>query len=609
MCGIVGFLNWPGARDLLPQAIQREAHRGPDGRGEYHDDEHGLHLGHLRLSVLDLSETGSQPMVSHDGRWVMVYNGEIYNFAEIKKELGARAWRGHSDTEVLLEALASWGVEKTLKRAEGMFALALWDNRTHSLTLARDRFGEKPLYVVQHGKGLAFASELKAITAFFPHRIHADALHGYMERGYVRGPQGIFENTWRLPAGTWITLKGQNPIFRLDDVKSFWPFDPHGSVFQGSEANAVQRLGELLDAAVKKLLVADVPVGAFLSGGVDSSLVVESMVRASRGEVRTFSLGIKDQKTDEAAWAKRLAAHWGTRHHELYVSADTVRDLFAKVIPCYDEPFADPSQVPTWLVSQLARQHVTVALSGDAGDEIFAGYANYRRLVAIRQLSTVWTQPFWKKVLKASGPLRLLDYVRGPYAAHRLRRGVEVASAEDWQTAFSLLSSQGGGEAVLKSKPMVELPWERQDLKAAQWDDVRGYLCDDILVKVDRASMAHSLEVRVPFLDPALFTFGWSLPESGMGKRIPKKLLAERVPENLVKRPKSGFGLPLQQWLRHDLNAFMRETLAPARLHASGHLDADVVQGWIRDHEAGRKDKKHALWNALCFQLWWEKLE
>ncbi len=592
----------------LSASLEAIAHRGPDARGSFGEASLPVHLGHVRLSILDLSESGSQPMTSHEGRWVTVFNGEIYNHLDLRKALPGRKWRGHSDTETLLEACAEWGVPMALERLHGMFALALLDRQERALWLARDRFGEKPLYVLSRGNELGFASELGALKPFFPLEVDRDALADYMRYGYVPNPRSIWKGCSKFPAGHYVKLPVDSPRWDPSLCRPYWNFDPRSSSTDTGDEKTLARFSELLDASVGRQMLSDVPLGAFLSGGVDSTLVVSSMVRAGKGPVRTFTMGIDGMPADEAAWAGRIAKHLGTEHHEFRVTPKAVLDHVEAANAAYDEPFGDPSQVPTWLVARMARQHVTVCLSGDAGDEVFGGYANYARAEKLRATGQ-FVPAGLAGALSGSGLWDRINPWMGEYAGHKIRRVLEVWAHKDYAGQFDALSAQSRQNPVLGGVVSPVTPWARQDRLGAQWADIKRYLPDDILVKVDRASMAHGLECRVPLLDPTLFEWAWQLPDrykvrGGEAKWLMKELLRRRLPRELVDRPKQGFGLPLQQWLKHDLKNWVGDLLDPSTLKRQGYLDADMLTRWRRQHEQGTHDHKYPLWSAVCFQLW-----
>jgi asparagine synthase (glutamine-hydrolysing) len=640
MCGIAGLIRFEA--DLSEGELRARAarmataiiHRGPDAEGVYADAAAGVALSHRRLSILDLSEAGAQPMRSHDGRLTIVFNGEIYNHAELRAALPECAWRGHSDTEVLLEAIARWGVEAALRRAVGMFAFAVWDAADRSLVLARDRVGEKPLYYGLAGASLVFGSELKALRAAPDWRgdIDRDALDDYMRHGCVHAPRSIYQHARKLPAGAWLRV----PRERVAEVLSlapsrYWSLEDvasRGGEAPMGEGDAVDELERLLQRAVAGQMVADVPVGAFLSGGIDSSTVVALMQAASTRKVRTFSIGFHEPRYNEAQYASQVAAHLQTDHTELYVSLDEARAVIPDLPRIYDEPFADASQIPTYLVSKLARQHVTVSLSGDGGDELFGGYSRYtladelwRYLGRIPQGGRAGlaagvrsiTPHAWNSLFRVL-PRRL----RVDHAGDKMHKLAGIAGARDARQVHALLHTQyREAGAVVEGVGAATEPgrhglWGRDDRLVTDnmmLGDALWYLPDVILVKVDRAAMAVSLETRAPFLDHRVAEFAFGLPSAmkirgGTTKWILRQVLDRHVPRALVERPKMGFNVPIDLWLRGSLRQWAADLLSPDRLRAQGYLRADTVWSAWEAHLSGARNLEHFLWNALMFQAW-----
>lgn len=645
MCGIAGCLlslqrvaapykSGDVARDMA----DRLSHRGPDAAGVWSDEVSRIALAHRRLSILDLSPAGHQPMQSACARYVVVYNGEIYNWAELRGDLAAvgqaPAWRGHSDTEVLLAGIVAWGLEATLRRARGMFALALWDRAEKTLTLARDRIGEKPLYYGRVGDDFAFGSELKALRALPAARFDTDpgALALMLRYGYVPAPHSIYRGIFKLPPGTLLRVTADG---RFGEPEPWWRF---AAVAQDGAANrralsdgeALDELEAVLGAAIGEQMVADVPLGALLSGGLDSSTVVALMQARSARPVRTFTIGFAEGDYDEAANAKAVARHLGTEHTELHVDPAQARDILPRLPDIYDEPFADSSQIPTALVCALTRQHVTVCLSGDAGDELFAGYNRYfwgtslwRRLGRVPPglrralaggLSAV-PAGAWNGVFGALGPL-LPGRLRASNPGGKLHKLAEVMGAASPEALYLELVSQWRGTLPLRG--IVEPPTLVAD--PGRWPvipsfaermmavDTLTYLPDDILVKVDRAAMAASLETRVPFLDARVIDFAWRLPfnkkvRDGQGKWLLRQLLYRHVPRELVERPKQGFGVPIEHWLRGPLREWAEDLLSPAALAADGLLDPVPIRAMWERHLSGR-NVQYALWNVLMYQAW-----
>ncbi|MEW5913610.1 MAG: asparagine synthase (glutamine-hydrolyzing) [Thermodesulfobacteriota bacterium] len=645
MCGIAGFMQGGGRlgrEELLAQVepmCAALARRGPDDQGAWAEPAAGLALGHRRLSILDLSPSGAQPMLSHDGRWVLIYNGEIYNHLEIKKELEAAepalagAWRGHSDTEVLLEAVARWGLERALGAAAGMFALAIWDRRQRRLSLARDRLGKKPLYYGWQKGVFVFGSELKALRAHpaFGGEIDRRALALYLRQGNVPAPWCIYRGLYKLPPACWLTLAPGDaearprPYWSALDAAARGQAEP----LTGGPDEIQAAMEQALAQAVAGRLIADVPLGALLSGGLDSSAVAALMAEASGRPIQTFTVGFGQASHDEAAWARAVAQRLGSQHTELYLAPERALALIPELPVIYDEPFADSSQMPTCLVAALARSQVTVALTGDGGDEVFGGYERYQwtpRLVALnqrlpralRRLGALalarGDQRLWQGLLRAARPL-LPPRLRKHNPADNLSRLAAGLALDDPLELYQrLLTLWPRPSELVLGAPETPLPApdpaELQGLipKLMYMDSV-GYLPDDILAKVDRASMAVSLEVRCPLLDHRVFELAWRLPleakiAQGRGKLPLRRLLAKRLPVELVERPKMGFGVPLAAWLRGPLRGWAGELLNPARLKAEGYLRPEpIAQAWA-EHQAGRRDWHHHLWAILMFVAW-----
>jgi asparagine synthase (glutamine-hydrolysing) len=650
MCGIAGFLGgkWPGTADTaatLARMSHSLRHRGPDRSAMWIGEQDRIGFAHDRLAIIDLSAAGDQPMHSHSGRFVIVYNGEVYNHSDIRDELAANGaasnWSGHSDTETLLAAIETWGVRGALERATGMFAFALWDRQEKALTLARDRLGEKPLYYGRQGGREApflFGSELKALAEHpaFERDIDREALTLLLRYGYIPAPFSIYRGIAKLPAGTILTLNhnAAEPV-----IEPYWSgaavaeaglADP----LRLDDETAIDRLEQLLERAVGGQMIADVPLGAFLSGGVDSSTIVAVMQKLSARPVRTFTIGFREKSFDEAASAKAVARHLGTDHTELYVTPDEARAVIPKLPAIYDEPFADASQIPTHLVAALARRHVTVALSGDAGDELFGGYNRY-----------LLTNALWGKIARVPRPLRTaaaraLTAISpsawnrfGEAASGLLPKLAQVDRLGDKVHKGSpLLGSANvaelyGGMLSLWPDPASVVIGAREPLSQATGAvpaleglgavermmalDLLGYLPDDILVKVDRAAMAVSLETRVPFLDHALVEFAWRLPfelkvRGGETKWILRQLLYRHVPRALIERPKSGFAVPVADWLRGPLRDWAEALLDKRRLRDEGYFRPEPIRASWRALLAGKDDEQRRLWPVLMFEAWLE---
>lgn len=607
MCGIVGAIVSTDSSLQLMQAIEQIKFRGPDAQGSFIDSERGVFLGHTRLAIIDLSEAGSQPMTSSDGNLTIIFNGEIYNHVEMRLKLQGLALRGSSDTEVLLENIARYGLEESLSQARGMFALALYNRKEGGIYLARDRYGEKPLYVANIGGGVAFSSDARALRQFGEMEIDRDSIADFMRFGYVPGPSSIWKNCWKLPPASFCKLNINNPNFEIAKIIHF---DELPEV----EINTHEKLDDVLtefenkfDESVRLQMMADVPVGAFLSGGLDSSLVVSSMKKFS-DKVKTFSLGIADQPADESIWAEKIASYFGTTHRSLLVSAEDVAKSLEEANRCYDEPFADPSQIPMWIVSGLARKDVKVCLSGDAVDEVFGGYSSYRRLLLINKIS-YFIPASLARYLSTLSLFSYLDRFIGPYSGYRIRKMFNVISKPDTQSRFDAITFLDKPGLVIGGNPREGKPWRLDSVKGAQLQDIQRYLVDNILVKTDRVTMAHGLECRVPMLDHSLFKWCWSLPSSIIwkgrsNKFLVRALLSKRLPETFFKRPKQGFGLPLQRWLKNELKWLVDLHLNEENVNKYGVLDYKVLKSAIDAYETGIDDNKSLIWNALCLHLW-----
>lgn len=646
MCGITGFLGngnqrWEDALTVLQRMTDALRHRGPDADGLWQSADGQVNLGHRRLSIIDLSPTGAQPMVSPDRRYVLIFNGEIYNFPELRRELEAagQRFRGTSDTEVLLHGIERWGMKATLPRLNGMFAFALWDEQERKLILARDRFGEKPLYYAWQNGVLLFGSELKALMQYpgFRREIAPASVARLMGFGYIGTPESIFADVKKLRSGCFLEASlGEAP----GDPQAYWnPREmlTHRAIELAglSDEETIRRLDAMLRQAVKHRMIADVPLGAFLSGGIDSSTVVALMQAQSGRPVKTFTIGFGESSYNEAHDAARIARHLGTEHQELYLSSAECMEVIARLPQIYDEPFADSSQIPTTLISEFTRQHVTVALSGDAGDEFFGGYNRY-----------FWGQRLWSR------------FRRFPMGVRLLGRDVILGlSPQFWESAVKLANHalppryrvRGGGDKMHKLARVLEArtidalylelvadsQWARRAVAGAEalcspfefWADTSKelrnvermmfldqmtYMTDDILCKVDRASMSTSLEVRVPFLDRHLTEFAWSLPldvkiRGGVGKWPLRQVLKRYVPEVLFERPKMGFGIPVGDWIRGPMREWAEDLLSPSSIADGGWLNARVVRANWADHLSGKRNLVHRLWPVLMFLAWKRK--
>jgi asparagine synthase (glutamine-hydrolysing) len=642
MCGIAGFWNIPGSGEmalLLRTMADAIAHRGPDDAGEWADESVGIGLAHRRLSILDLSPAGHQPMLSASGRFVIVFNGEIYNHLELRAELTGGAWRGHSDTETLLEAFERWGIEAALKKSVGMFALALWDRGTRTLTLARDRLGEKPLYYGWQNGVLLFGSELKALKVHpaFAGEIDRDALSLCLRHNAIPAPYSIYKGIHKLPPGAY--WQCALPSAGKGEVRTYWSAREAAergqrNPFIGTDLEARDALESVLGQSIAGQMLADVPLGAFLSGGVDSSVVVALMQARSSRPVKTFTIGFHEASYNEAVHAHAVAAHLGTDHTELYVTAEQAMAVIPRLPTLYDEPFADSSQIPTFLVSELARGHVAVSLSGDGGDELFGGYNRYfwavniwKRIgwaplsmrAAIAGVLTTLSPAVWNSAFK--GLDRFLPagwrYTNPGDKLHKLAEILAVRSPEEiylglvshWKRPVDVVLGAHEPETILTDpKQWADLP----DFESRMmYLDQMTYLPDDILTKVDRAAMGVSLETRVPMLDHRIVEFAWSLPLSmkirhGQSKWLLRQLLYEYVPSRLIERPKMGFGIPVDVWLRGPLKDWAEGLLDENRLRREGYFNPGPIREKWAEHLAGRRNWSYYLWDVLMFQAWLE---
>ncbi|BAE52824.1 Asparagine synthase [Paramagnetospirillum magneticum AMB-1] len=605
-------------------------HRGPDDDGAWVDDDAGVALGFRRLAIIDLTPQGHQPMTSHDGRWVISFNGEIYNHADLRARLGeSMAWRGHSDTEVLLEAVSAWGIEAALAAFDGMFAFALWDRRERVLTLARDRFGEKPLYWAKAGGSLLFGSELKALRAHpaWTGGIDRDALALYMRLGWIPAPHTIHPGVFKLEPGHLMRVNGGDI-----SAKAYWSAADCAAgledSFAGSAEDAADRLEELLRESVRLRMQADVPVGVFLSGGIDSSATAALMRQLSAEPVHSFTIGFDQAGLDESAHARAVADHLGTLHTEVRISDAEALAQVARLPVLYDEPFADAAALPTALLAQVTRKSVTVALSGDGADELFGGYGIYRSIP--RDWRRLQGLPDGLRALGAMGARGLAGPAEGlaalagtvrkrrSHPGHRLGREAERLEAGSLAELLGLHYSRWRGMSDLvpgagRAESLFSAPTPRlhDDALATMVLDAMGYLPDDLCVKTDRATMGASLEARLPFLALDIARFAWSLPtslkiEGETGKAVLRRVLYRLVPRALVDRPKMGFEVPLRRWLNGPLRDWADDLLSEERLRRQGHLNAALVAQCWREHRSGAKNWQNEMWHALMFQAWLE---
>jgi len=650
MCGITGFINpaMIGDKQGLLTTSETMAntlnHRGPDGSGTFADAQFGVALAHRRLAIIDLTDCGAQPMRSVDGRLTITFNGEIYNFQEIRTELESAGgpflpWRSSSDTEVMLAAIQVWGLETALSRFVGMFAFALWDQDQHVLHLARDRMGEKPLYYGRAGNSLVFGSELKALRAYpgFSPELDMEALSLYLRFQYVPEPRSIYTGVAKLSPGHLLTVHA-DALHDLTPVP-YWTLsetviNAQAAPFSGTETEAADQLEGLLRSSVRNQMLADVPLGALLSGGIDSSLITALMQQESCRPIRSFTIGFDDAAYDESASARQIAAHIGTDHTELFVTPDHVLDLIETLPDLYDEPFSDASQLPTHLVAQITRNHVTVCLTGDGGDEAFAGYNRH-----------FWAPAIWNKISRFPTGLRSLtaralqQISPGSYETlfsalghllpkasrvstpgHKLHKLADILSMESREALYKQLCSTWSDPAKLLGVPEpstdIDLPdsWPpfADYTRQMQYLDTITYLTGDILHKVDRATMGVSLESRAPYLDHRVLEFAWRLPVSMLirkkqGKHILRTILDRSVPKELMDRPKMGFGIPIDKWLRGPLKEWAYSLLDPTRLRRQGMLDVALITRQLNEHMSGQRDNQYRLWNILMLQSWLDR--
>ena len=619
MCGIVGYLgterSLEAGQTWLRERALRLQHRGPDQHGSWVHPKGHLGLGHRRLSILDLSPLGQQPMASPCGRLQLTFNGEIYNFANLRSQLESKghSFRGTSDTEILLAAFLEWGVQATLPKLNGMFALGLWDESSQTLTLARDRYGKKPLYYGQIQDNWVFASELKALHQLGL-EVDRQALNGYLRSGFVSAPASIYRGIFKLPAASWLVLKSDTT---QPHPQSYWSLASlrRDLPLSLDFPQALQEFEAKLSEAVRLRMVADVPLGAFLSGGIDSSLIVTLMQKLSPRPIRTFCIGFQEASHDESGYARQVAQALGCQHTERLLTAQETLDVIPLLATMFDEPLGDPSQIPTYLVSQLARQEVTVALSGDGGDEVFGGYNRY-----------LWGPKVWNALRPWPLALRRsLAHLLGRLPARQLANFLpRVSYPEEKMTKLLNLLRVSGPSQLYQQllwawdedlvegirQPQLKLPLG--DLACAMMEqDALNYLPDDILVKVDRASMAVSLECRAPLLDQEVAELAWRLPlahkiKGNKGKLLMRALLDKHLPAHLFERPKAGFSLPLGEWLRGPLRDWAESLLQEERLKHQGYLRSQPIRQRWQQHLSGHRNWSASLWHVLQFQAWLE---
>lgn len=622
MCGIAGFCNLKCDKQVnIEKMKERMYHRGPDAGGNYFSDDGQVTLGHRRLSIVDLSENGSQPMTSRSGRYVIVFNGEIYNYKKLAKKLTdegrVTAFKGTSDTEVLLDAFECYGVKETISLCKGMFAIALYDKEEQVLYLLRDRVGEKPLYYGQVKEGFVFASDIGSISVLdgFDNEINTAVLDVYFTHGYIPAPYSVYEKIYKLEPGTVAKVKLPFNNLRDVEIENYWSMKDvakkgQENLFKGSYAEATSELERLLKASISEQMVADVPVGAFLSAGIDSSTVVALMQSLNHNKVKTFTIGMEEKEYNEAEYAKEIARHLGTEHTELYITETDAKEVIPKLAAMYSEPFADSSQIPTYLVSNMTREHVTVSLSGDGGDELFCGYNSY------------------ESVVRAWNKMKGIPYfIRKPCS--RLVLHSPLAKDRRTRIRATLLGAKGPSDLYIQSyetDPLISrisLDNRKCSYKYSEYDpkfleeanhnimlmDLLMYHPDDILVKVDRAGMAVSLETRIPMLDRDVIEFAWSLPveykrERGIGKKVLREVLYRYVPKEMMERPKKGFSIPIDKWLKQtQLRGWAESLIDKDMLKQQGILNPDVV--WKMWTDFIEKDEwRIQIWYILMFQSW-----
>ena len=619
MCGIAGFCNFAGNKEKnIERMKERMYHRGPDAGGTYISEDGTVALGHRRLSIVDLSENGSQPMTSHSGRFVVAYNGEIYNYKKVASKLleegYVQSFRGTSDTEVLLEAIEAYGVEKAIGLCKGMFAISLYDKVEKMLYLLRDRVGEKPLYYGRVNGSFVFASDIGCISALegFQNPINSKVLDLYFVHGYIPAPYSIYEDIYKLEPGTILKIKAP---FNKWEISAYWSMREAAkagqqNLFRGTQQEAADELERLLKESIAEQMVADVPVGAFLSAGIDSSTVVALMQSLHQGKVKSFTIGMDEKEYNEAVYAKEIAQHLGTEHTELYISDQDAKTVIPKLGYMFGEPFADSSQIPTYLVSKMTREHVTVSLSGDGGDELFCGYTSY-----------VSVERIWNKMKN------IPYFIRKPISGLVLHSPLK--NKHIYKVKGKLLGAKGPADLYIcsnETEPLarqISLDHEECPYKHSEYQDgfleetnhnimlmdMLMYHPDDILVKVDRAAMAVSLETRVPMLDKDVVEFAWSLPidykrGDGVGKKVLRDVLYRYVPKEMMERPKKGFSIPIDRWLRQkDLREWAEALIDRKTLEQQGILDPDVVWKIWTDFIQGG-EWRIQIWYILMFQEW-----
>lgn len=637
MCGIAGFYDINSTRskaeqksicDKMEKALH---HRGPDSAGLWQDPEINLNLAHRRLSILDLTKDGAQPMASQTERYVIIFNGEIYNFLELKKQLedGGMVFRGRSDTEVILAATEYWGLNQTLQKLSGMFAFALWDRKTRTLHFARDRLGKKPLYIGWAGQGknlsLTFASELKALRAHpdFKAAINQQTANAYMQTGWINAPQCIYEDVIQLPAGHRLSIELEKLTDKQDLLKLI---NPYWSAPESAKINSAQRLNmaehEIIELFEKQLstctaqrMISDVPLGAFLSGGIDSSLITALMQKQSNAPVKTYSIGFENAAFNEAEHAKDIAKHLGTEHHEHYCTSEDALNVIPKLPLIYDEPFADQSAIPTYLVSAFARKHVTVALSGDGGDELMGGYNRHLQGPKIARIISAIPHPIRAlaaALIKTIPPQTWQSLKQNsPLFGQHIHKMAHSLSAKNIEQLYERMLGSKDAQYLFQNPALPKVEGLSASEHLMLWD-VLTYLPGDVLTKVDRASMACSLEIRSPLLDHRLFELSYSIPQNlkirnGKGKYLLRQILQKHIPEQLFERPKQGFNIPLDEWLRTDLKDWAHDLLDETALKQHAFMNHKQIKTMWNAHLNGKGNHAQNLWAVIMFQSWYKQ--
>ena len=637
MCGICGFyIDRKSSHHELSERLMTMTtsltHRGPDNFGVWNDDTSGIYLGHRRLSIIDLSEAGKQPMHSQNDRFVITFNGEIYNFKNIRTDLEKNKgikFTNQTDTQVLLEACSVYGIEKTLKLLEGMFAFALWDKQKKTLYLARDRVGKKPLYWGYVGNNVVFASELKAINKFpgFTKSLNYKSISSFLQYGYINAPDSIYENINKVEPGGLIRINENKEVH----VSKFWSLDnviTDGEQKSGSKQEIHEGLESLLKDSVRKRMISDVPLGVMLSGGIDSTLVTALMQTESSQPVKSYCIGFNDKQYDESVHAKKIAEYLGTDHHEFHAEADSAIELLPSLPNIYDEPFGDASQIPTLIVSKLLKSEVSVALSGDGGDEVFAGYSRYfwgEKISAFNKTVPYLIRNLMSKLIHSVPPHKLdmmfsllPDKLTPAHSGERLHKIANILKVNSDSELYSKLVSQWTSPKILLPEiqdQIIDLetyPGDYDIISAMQYLDTNSYLPGDILVKVDRASMANSLEVRSPLLDHRIIEYAWGLDRkykinNGKGKHILREILYQYVPQKLVDRPKMGFGVPISEWLRGPLKEWAYSLLNEERIIQQGIFEPKPIKIAFDAHMKRERNYQYPLWMMLMFQSWYEQ--